>query len=303
MANSNSGTLLVTGASGQLGRRVLELLLADPNHRGRKLIALTRTPDKLSEFAAKGVELRAATFDDSAALTTAFRGAQRALIISTDTLDRPGQRLTQHQNAVLAAKANGVEHLVYTSLTHCEPSSLVTLAPDHWGTEGMLRDSELPYTVLRNNMYTDHLLLGLPYAVKSGKIVNSYGTGKVSYVTREDCARAAASALASSFNGRAILDITGPQAITQAELAAAVSDVIQRPIQYQAVDADTAIANNVRAGLPLPVAELLVSFERSAAAGQLATESSSVQDLTGTPPTTVKQFLHAHRATLERRPV
>jgi NAD(P)H dehydrogenase (quinone) len=295
MTNPNSSTLLVTGASGNLGRRVLELLLADPRNAGRKLIALTRTPDKLSEFTAQGVELRAASFDDDRSLANAFRGATRALIISTDALDRPGRRLEQHRNAVQAAKASGVQHLVYTSLTHCEPSSLVTLAPDHWGTESILRESEVPYTVLRNNMYTDYLLLSLPYAVKSGKLVNSFGTGKVSYVTREDCARAAARALSGSFQGRAVLDITGPQAITQPELAKIVAEISGRPIEYVAVDAATAVVNNVGAGLPTPVAELLVSFERSAAAGQLALESSAVQDLTDSPPTSVKQFLSERR--------
>jgi NAD(P)H dehydrogenase (quinone) len=298
MAIPNSGTLLVTGASGHLGRRVLELLLADPRNAGRRLIALTRTPDKLSEFAAKGIEVRAASFDDATSLANGFRGAERALVISTDALDRPGRRLEQHENAVQAAKASGVEHLVYTSLTHCEPSSLVTLAPDHWSTESMLRESEIPYTVLRNNMYTDYLLMGLPYAVKSGKIVNSYGTGKVSYVTREDCARAAALALAGNFQGRVVLDITGPKAITQAELAAIVSEIVGKPIEYAAVNAATAVANNVGAGLPPAVAELLVSFESSALAGQLAVESSSVQDLTGSAPSSVKQFLSAQRAAL-----
>ena len=299
MANSNSGPLLVTGASGHLGRRVLELLLADPRNAGRKLIALTRTPDKLSEFAARGVDVRAASFDDTASLGNAFRGAERALIISTDALDRPGRRLEQHQNAVRAAKASGVEHLVYTSLTHCEPSSLVTLAPDHWGTESFVRESELPYTVLRNNMYTDYLLMGLPYAVKSGKLVNSYGAGKVSYVTREDCARAAAAALAANFHGRAVLDITGPRAITQVELASIVSELIGRPIAYVAVDAATAVTNNVGAGLPRPIAELLVSFERASSAGQMAVESSAVQDLTGSAPRSVKEFLTTARAALE----
>jgi NAD(P)H dehydrogenase (quinone) len=298
MAIPNSGTLLVTGASGHLGRRVLELLLADPRNAGRRLIALTRTPDKLSEFAAKGIEVRAASFDDATSLANGFRGAERALVISTDALDRPGRRLEQHENAVQAAKASGVEHLVYTSLTHCEPSSLVTLAPDHWSTESMLRESEIPYTVLRNNMYTDYLLMGLPYAVKSGKIVNSYGTGKVSYVTREDCARAAALALAGNFQGRVVLDITGPKAITQAELAAIVSEIVGKPIEYAAVNAATAVANNVGAGLPPAVAELLVSFESSALAGQLAVESSSVQDLTGSAPSSVKQFLSVQRAAL-----
>jgi NAD(P)H dehydrogenase (quinone) len=298
MTNPNDGPLLVTGASGHLGRRVLQLLLAEPRNAGRKLIALTRTPHQLAEFAQQGVEIRAASFDDAATLSDAFRGAVRALIISTDTLDRPGQRLVQHRNAVQAAKASGVEHLVYTSLVHCEPSSLVTLAPDHWGTETILRESEVPYTVLRNNMYTDYLLMSLPYAVKTGKLVNSYGSGKVSYVTREDCARAAALALSGSFQGRAVLDVTGPRAITQAQLAAAVSELSGKSVEYVAVDAATAVANNVGAGVPLPVAELLVSFERSAAAGQLAVESSAVRDLTGNAPSSVEQFLSEQRAAL-----
>ncbi len=147
-------------------------------------------------------------------------------------------------------------------------------------------------------MYTDYLLMGLPYAVKSGKLVNSYGVGKVSYVTREDCARAAAFALSGSFRGRAVLDISGPKAITQAELAAIVSEIVGKPIEYSAVDAATAVANNVGAGLPPPIAELLVSFESSASAGQLAVESSSVQELTGSAPSSVKQFLSAQRAAL-----
>jgi len=298
MANPNSSTLLVTGASGHLGRRVLELLLADPQHAGRKLIALTRTPEKLSALAARGVEVRAASFDDADSLTTAFRGAARALIVSTDALDRPGRRIEQHRNAVQAAKLSGVEHLVYTSLTHCEPSSLVTLARDHWGTESSLHESELPYTVLRNNMYTDYLLTSLRHALKSGQIVNAYAAGKVSYVTREDCARAAASALSRSFHGRAVLDITGPRAITQLDLAALATELSGTRIEYVAVDAATAVANYLASGLPAPIAELLVSFERSAAAGQLALECSAVQELTGSPPSSVKQFLLEQRGAL-----
>lgn len=298
MSNSSTGSLLVTGASGHLGRRVVELLLDDPRTAGRKLIALTRTPDKLADFAAKGVEVRAASFEEPATLTSAFQGASRALIISTDAVGKPGARVAQHASAVAAAKAAGVEHLVYTSLTHADPSSLVGIAPDHWATEGVLRDSELPYTVLRNNMYTDYLLMGLPHAVKFGKLVNSYGAGKVSYVTREDCARAAAAALAGSFQGRAVLDITGPQAISQVDLARIVSEVVGRPIEYVAVDAATATANLQGAGLPAMFAELLVSFERSSAAGQLAVEGSAVQDLTGSAPGSVKQFLSEHRGAL-----
>jgi NAD(P)H dehydrogenase (quinone) len=291
-------TLLVSGASGHLGRRVIELLLASDSAPARNLVATTRTPDKLADLAARGVTVRAASFEDPASLPSAFRGVDRALVISTDAVDRPGRRLAQHRAAVSAAKAAGVSHLVYTSLTHAEPDSLVTIAPDHLETERAIIDSGLSYALLRNNMYTDYLLHGLPYAVRAGRLSNAFGDGAVSYVTREDCARAAAAALASAFEGRARFDITGPAAITQRELASIASDIAGRPVRYDAVDAATSMRQLVASGIPEGVAELLVSFERSGQAGQLSVVSPSVRELTGIAPMSVRQSLAESRAAL-----
>jgi NAD(P)H dehydrogenase (quinone) len=292
-------TLLVTGASGHLGRRVLELLLANDSTRDRALYAVTRTPDKIADLAARGVTVRAASFeDDPAALSAAFRGANRALVISTDAVDRPGRRILQHQAAIGAAKAAGVRHVVYTSLVHADPDSLVTLAPDHFATERAIADSGLSHAILRNNMYTDYLLFNLPAAVRAGRIANAFGAGAVSYVTREDCARAAAAALASTFEGRTRLDITGPAALTQRELAAIVSEITGRRVEYESLDPDTATRGLVAAGLPQPVADLLVSFERSGKAGQLAVVSPAVRELTGREATSVRDFLAGQRAAL-----
>jgi NAD(P)H dehydrogenase (quinone) len=295
---SNNGPLLVTGASGHLGRRVVELLLDSPRAKGRKLIAATRSPEKLAELAARGVQVVAVDFDQPSTLQAAFAGVERALIISTDALDRPGHRLEQHQAAVSAARAAGVQHIVYTSLINPGPESAITLAPDHWGTELAIRESGMGYTVLRNNMYTDYLLMSLPHAVSAGKLVNSYGDGAVSYVTREDCAQAAAAALSQSFDGKAVLDITGPAAITQAELAAVVSDATGKPVEYLAVSPETAIQNLQGAGMPLPIAQLLVSFEVAGTRGQLAVTSSAVRELTGKAPQSVREFLNANRTAL-----
>jgi NAD(P)H dehydrogenase (quinone) len=295
---ANNGPLLVTGASGHLGRRVVELLLSDPKTKGRKLIAVTRSPGKLAELAARGVEVRAGDFDQPAALPAAFAGIERALIISTDALDRPGRRLEQHLAAVSAARAAGVKHVVYTSLTNPDPASPITIAPDHWSTESAIRESGLGFTVLRNNMYTDYLLMGLPHAVAAGKLVNAYGSGAVSYVTREDCAQAAAAALSRAFEGTAVLDITGPAAITQAELAGIVSEITGKRVEYAAVSVEAATQNLQGAGMPLPIAQLLVSFEVAGLRGQLAVTSSAVRELTGSAPQGVREFLTANRAAL-----
>jgi NAD(P)H dehydrogenase (quinone) len=295
---SNNGPLLVTGASGHLGRRVVELLLDDPRRSGRKLVAVTRSPEKLADFAARGVEVRPGDFDRPDTLPTAFAGVERALIISTDALDRPGRRVAQHFAAVQAARAAGVRHAVYTSLTNPDPESPITLAPDHWATEQALRESGMGYTVLRNNMYTDYLLMGLPHAIAASQLVNAYGDGSVSYVTREDCARAAAAALYAPFEGTAVLDVTGPAAITQSELAMIASEVTGKPLKYVAVDAETATQNLQRTGLPRPIAELLVSFEVAGSRGRLAVVGSAVRELTGQAPQSVSQFLRAHRTAL-----
>ncbi len=185
-------TLLITGASGQLGRRVLELLL---DAGAGKLIATTRNPEKLAELARRGVVVRKADFDDAASLPAAFAGAGRLLLISTDAVGTPGRRIAQHRAAVDAAVRAGVKHVVYTSLTRPEPGSPVTFASDHYGTEQALAASPLGWTILRNNVYTDFLLRSLPQAVATGKLVAAAGDGGAGYVTREDCARVAAAAL------------------------------------------------------------------------------------------------------------
>jgi NAD(P)H dehydrogenase (quinone) len=187
---------------------------------------------------------------------------------------------------------------VYTSLTNPGPESLVTIAIDHRETERAIAESGLGYTVLRNNLYADYFVYSLPYAVKFGKIMNAYGSGKVGYVLREDCARAAAAALAASFTGKATLDITGPSAITQAELAAITSELSGRPVEYVAIDADASKKAQIAAGMPAPVAELMVSFELAGAKGQLSAASQTVQELTGTRATSVREFLERNKAAL-----
>jgi NAD(P)H dehydrogenase (quinone) len=289
--------LLVTGASGHLGRRVLELLLASGTPASA-LIATTRKPDHLAELAARGVEVRAASFDAAETLTAAFRGADRALIISTDAVDVPGRRIAQHRAALHAAREAGVRHVVYTSLTNPGPESLVSIAPDHHATELALAEVFPSHAILRNNLYTDYLLGSLPHAVQAGRISNSLGDGAVGYVTREDCARAAAAALAADFEGRAVHDITGPRAITQAELASIVAELTGRRVVYEAVDAETSQRRLVQAGLPEPVAALLVSFERSGRKGQLAVAPGAVLQLTGTAPVSARDFLAQQRAVL-----
>jgi NAD(P)H dehydrogenase (quinone) len=295
MTENHRRTLLVTGASGHLGQRVIELLLeADAG----RVIAASRTPEKLVDWAARDIEVRKADFDDPTTLVAAFEGVDRLLLISTDVIDGTDRRQVQHRNAVKAAEQAGVKHVIYTSLTNPEPGSPIAIAPDHYATEQALAASALDWTVLRNNVYTDYQLAGLARAVANGQLVSAAGDGGVGYVTREDCARAAAAALGAPNSGRTVLDITGPALVTQADLAQIVSTITDRPVTYVPVTSDVMVAGMVAAGLPQPVAEVYVSFDIGIAQGTLAVVSSAVADLTGTPPQSVHDYLVAHRDAL-----
>ena len=283
--------LLVTGASGHFGRRVLDLLLAQGL---APLVATTRTPESLAAYTAKGVVVRRASFtDDRATLASAFKGARRALLISTD--DVTDQRLPQQVNAVKALEAAAVEHVIYTSLPGAETST-VLIAPDHAGTERAIAETKLGYTFLRNNIYADMLFFSLPGALASGQLVDARGNGKTAFVTREDCARVAAAVLASAKTERAVYDVTGPQALTSDEVVAIASEVLGKPLRHLSVGKDARVEGAVRHGLPRRLAELIASFDVSIANGQLETATDSVEKLTGKKPQSLRDFIVANRA-------
>jgi NAD(P)H dehydrogenase (quinone) len=295
---TNSRTLLVTGASGQLGRRVVTLL-ADAG--ADRLVATTRNPFKIADLANRGVVVRRGDFDDPQSLTAAFEGADRLLLVSTDAIDFPGRRIEQHRAAIHAAKAAGVSHIVYTSFAEPDPHFLVSA--DHWATEQALAASGLGWTALRHNLYTEFLAQLLPEAIASGEIVAAAGEGGAAFVTREDCARAAAAALASTETSSRVLEIAGPAIVTVHDVARLASDLAGRPVSYVPVVPAALRVRMVAAGVSRRVADVLVSIHVAMAQGKFRAATSAVADLTGRIPTSVPAFLSAKRDALLAAPV
>jgi NAD(P)H dehydrogenase (quinone) len=294
--NTMSQTILVTGASGQLGQRVLELILERPN--GPRVIATTRTPEKLRRFSERGVDVRAADFEDEASVVKAARGAERALLISTDELDRPGHREAQQTRAARALAAAGVKHVVYTSIPKAERSKVI-IAADHIATERAIAATGLDYTFLRDNLYTELLLGTLPGAIATGQLIDARGNGKTAYVTREDCARVAAAVLANpEYSGKQVFDVTGPAAISSEDLAKIVSEVSGRTVRHISVPLAAVHSALLQHGFPERRASVYASFDASIANHELEAVADTVERVTGRTPQSVKEFLLANRERL-----
>lgn len=284
-------TLFVSGAGGKLGHRVVELLL-ERGYAGR-IVAGSRHPEKLSF---PGVEAVKADFTDVPGLTAALEGVDHMLLISTDVLG-PG-RTVLHANAVAAAKAAGVRHIVYTSMLNPEPGSPITFADQHHATEEAIRASGIAHTILRTSWYAENLLNSLPPVLQSGKWYSAAGEGRQAYVAREDCARAAAGALIAGGESRT-LGVTGDKVLTTREIAKVASAVTGKPIEVVDVDEDALAAGARQAGVPDAVVDaFIVPFDVNTREGRMEPATDAVEQLWGTKPQSVAAFLEANKVAL-----
>ena len=289
-----SNRLLVTGANGHLGRRIVEILL---QKKAGPVVAATRDPAKIADLAAKGAEVRAADFGNPETLQAAFAGIDRLLLISTDAIIVPGQRLGQHRAAVATAQAAGVKHILYASVVSPFPSDSI-IENDHFWTEQAIMASTMSWTFLRHALYTDNLLGSLPNALASGTWATATANKGRHSVTREDCAQADAAALASSDTGKRIHDITGPAPVTAEEVAKMVTELTGKPLKHVSITQEQLTEGMKAAGLPPTLIGALVGFDVATARGYHATVSPAVVDLTGRAPTSVRDFLTANKAAL-----
>ncbi|MDQ2739817.1 MAG: NAD(P)H-binding protein [Actinomycetota bacterium] len=273
-------TIAITGASGALGRAAAELVLqtVDP----RKVVLMSRRPELLADLAARGAQVRRVDFTEPSTLETAFAGVDRLLLISTDAV---GSRLRPQRAAIAAAARAGVRHVIYTSVPEPVSDNPARVVADHAGTEQTLRDSGMQWTFLRNNLYAHMQVPGIEHAATSGRLVSNGGEGATAYVTREDCAAAAAAVLTQEGHEGMTYDITGPKAISGDDLAALARRFGACEVELVGVDDAEFSAGLVRAGFPAEVAALVTSFGASTREGYLATVSTAVADLTGRKPT------------------
>ncbi|APZ54658.1 NAD(P)H-binding protein [Salipiger abyssi] len=284
-----SGSLkyLVTGASGQLGALAIDALL--DRVPASEVGALVRRAEAAAPLEAKGVTVRIASYDDSAALEAAFAGVERLLLISSSEV---GQRATQHANVIAAAKAAGVGFVAYTSILRADSSPLTVLPGEHVATEQALAASGLHYALLRNGWYTENYTMGVPTALEHGGMMGAAGEGRISSAARADYAAAAAAVLTGDLPASGtIYELAGDSSYTLAEFAAALSELSGKEIGYTDMTPEAFDAALQGAGLPAPVAGMLADSEKGAAQGGLYSDDTTLSQLIGRPTTPWRETL------------
>ncbi|ELE9706982.1 SDR family oxidoreductase [Enterobacter cloacae] len=275
--------IAITGATGQLGRLVIEQLLKTVP--ANQIVAVVRNPAKAEALSQQGIVVRQGDYTDQAALTTALKGVEKLLLISSSEV---GQRATQHQNVINAAKAAGVTFVAYTSLLHADNSPL-GLHVEHVATEKALAASGIPYALLRNGWYTENYLASAPPALEHGVFIGAAGEGKIASATRADYAAAAAKVVSEEGHAGKVYELAGDSAWTLSELAAELSKQSGKPVVYQNMsEADFAAALK-SVGLPAGLADMLADSDVGASKGGLFDDSHTLSKLIGRPTTSLAE--------------
>lgn len=277
--------IAITGATGQLGQHVINNLLKTVP--ASQIVAIVRNPAKADALSQKGITVRQADYTDQAAFTTALSSVEKLLLISSSEV---GQRATQHQNVINAAKAAGVKFIAYTSLLHADESPL-GLRDEHIATEKALADSGIPYALLRNGWYTENYLASAPPALEHGVFIGAAGDGKIAAATREDYAAAAAKVIAEEGHAGNVYELAGDTAWTLSELAAELSKQSGKPVTYQNLSQADFAAALKSVGLPAGLADMLADSDVGASKGGLFDDSRTLSKLIGRPTTPLSESI------------
>ena len=267
--------IVVTGATGQLGRLVIAALLKKVP--ATEIVAAVRNVEKAGDLAKSGIQVRHADYGQPALWDEALKGADKVLLISSSEI---GQRANQHRTVIDAAKRSGVKLLAYTSVLHAATSPL-GLAAEHRETEALLNASGVPFVLLRNGWYTENYTAGVPAALAYGGVYGCAGNGRISSAARADYAEAAAAILTSDNQAGRVYELAGDTAYTLTELAAEISRQSGKNIGYVNLPEAEYKGVLIKAGLPEVIAELLANSDTGASKEALFDDSRQLGALIG----------------------
>jgi NAD(P)H dehydrogenase (quinone) len=279
--------IIVTGATGKLGRHVIDALLAKVP--SSEVAVAVRDVAKAAPLAERGVAVRKADYEAPASLRAAFEGAKKVLLISSSEV---GKREPQHRAVIAAAREAKVELLAYTSILHADRSTLA-LAGEHVATEKAIVASGLAYAFLRNGWYLENYTENLGSALGQGVMLGSAGDGRIAAAARRDFAEAAVAVLTGVGHEGARYELAGDEAFTMSELAAVVASVAGRAVRYQDMPVEAYREALVGFGVPAPFAALLADSDAGVRRGELDDRSGDLRRLIGRPTTPLRRLVEA----------
>lgn len=290
-------SIILTGASGAFGRKATETLMKRVSPSD--LILVTRNPDSLTDAKAKGATIRYGDFDDEESLKTAFVGGTKMLMISTMNV---GRRAEQHLRAINAAKASGVEHIVYTSSDGLDKANPALIGPDHLKTENNLKASGLKYTIMRDSLYAETVVQMIaPQGLKNGFWRSPARDGVVGFSAKKDCAECAATVVSSDGHENKTYAITGPVRMTFKQGLEIVSDVMKAPIEWIDISFQEFDEDLQKLGIPWDYEQNMniegmtsgrhdiITYEQGVRLGYFSNLSNDVQHILGRPPTSFRE--------------
>jgi NAD(P)H dehydrogenase (quinone) len=303
------GKIIVTGASGQFGNAAAKMLLE--RVPAEDLVLLSRTPEKLAEFADSGAQIRRADFDDPSTLPAAMAGGERMLLISTA---RVGSRIGQHTHAAQAAAAAGIRQIAYTSIINCDrPDNPAVVKHDHFATEQAIRATGVEYTFLRDSQYAEAIALAMAIpALQMGVKPDNCGEGRVGFVSRDDCVAVAVGVLTQDGHGNQAYPLTGPEALSIPEALAMVSEIAGKPIEVQPVSDEEMFAYFDSLGVPRHASDVvpdgpipwssddMVTFGMAIREGFFDEVSPHVERITGKPPRSLRSVFEQYKGAWPR---
>jgi NAD(P)H dehydrogenase (quinone) len=268
--------IAVTGATGQLGEIVVNKLKEKIS--SDHIVAVARSMEKASHL---GVEVRDANYDEAETLERALSGIDTLLLISGSEV---GKRSTQHRNVIQAAQKNGVKWIIYTSILHADTTS-ISLAQEHLATEAELKDSKIPFTLLRHGWYTENYTGSISGAIAGGAFIGSAGAGKISSAARTDYAEAAVVVLTTEGHEGKVYELAGDDAWTLADLAAEVSRQTGKELPYVDMPELKYAKALTGFGLPEALAHAIAGWDVSASKDDLFEDNKQLSKLLGRPTT------------------